>query len=293
MHRIAFIGLGHMGAPMASQLLAAGNTLYVRDLNHATVSALVAKGATALEDLSTLKDVDAVITMLQTGDQVKSVVTGNDGVFAHLNPKAIFIDCSSIAIEDTKSLHHMAAEKKLAMVDAPVSGGVKAAELGTLTIMVGGSEKHFTQAEPLLEPMAKAVIHAGKAGNGQVAKICNNMILGVSMIAVSEGFQLAEKLGLDAKTFFDIATNASSQCWSMSSYCPAPGVLDNVPSANHYQPGFTAAMMLKDLKLSQLAANAAGMQTVLGHTAQEMYQQFVDAGGEEVDFSGILYDAKH
>lgn len=289
MANIGFIGLGHMGYPMVKNLLHVGHQVKVYDIIPEAVQRLVKEGAQSSRspaDIAT--DVDVIFTMLQTGEQVKENCLGEDGIFAHAKSDVLYIDSSSIAINDTRALHQKAKEMGLAMIDAPVSGGVKGAEAATLTIMVGGDERHYLHAKEYLQHLGKLVIHAGPAGSGQAAKICNNMILGVSMIAVCEGFILGEKLGLEPKKFFEIASHASSQCWSMTSYCPVPGIMDNVPSNNNYQPGFTAAMMLKDLKLSQNAAQVAHAHTELGALATKIYTEFVENNHAEMDFSGII-----
>jgi 3-hydroxyisobutyrate dehydrogenase len=219
---------------------------------------------------------------------VSATCLDKNGIFDSLKRDGIIIDCSSIDIGVSKKLHKNAVELGLAMVDAPVSGGVKGAEAATLTIMVGGSKNNVDRAKKYLEPLAKLVIHAGEPGSGQAAKICNNMILGVSMIAVSEAFILGKKLGLAPEKLFEISSHASGQCWSMTSYCPYPGIIDNVPSNNNYKPGFTAKMMLKDLKLSQSAAELVGAKTPMGESATKLYEQFTSENSEEIDFSGII-----
>lgn len=289
MANIAFIGLGHMGHPMVMNLLKAKHPVCVFDISKEAMQSVVEEGAIASDStIEAVKQADIVFTMLQTGDQVKQICLGRQGIFKHLHPDALFIDSSSIAINDTLELHKAADAANIRMVDAPVSGGVKGAENAALTIMVGGREDDFQRAQPILSILGKRVIHAGSAGKGQVAKICNNMILGISMIAISEAFALGEKLGLDPKKLFEISSNASGQCWSMTSYCPVPGILENVPSNNNYQPGFASSMMLKDLKLSQDAAEFAKISTVLGEAATQQYQKFVDNGNADLDFSGII-----
>ncbi len=288
MTTIGFIGLGHMGQPMAENLVKAGHDLVVFDLAEAPVKALVSQGAKSVSSVAELADqVDVAITMLQTGDQVKSVCFGDDGLFNHLKKGSMYLDCSTIDVESSRHVHMKAVEVGIDMLDAPVSGGVLGAQAATLTFMVGGDKQIFEDAKPLFEVMGKNIIHAGQAGNGQVAKICNNMILGASMIAVSEGFSLGEKLGLDAKTLFDISSTASAQCWSMTTYCPAPGVLPNVPSSNGYKAGFSGSMMLKDMHLSQSAAEHAGAATPLSKAAMRLYEEYVENGGGDLDFSGI------
>lgn len=289
MSKIGFIGLGHMGLPMVQNLLHHRHTVCVYDISEKAVTAAAQLGALPIPSLKDLcGQVDILFTMLQTGEQVKSVCLGHDGILNSLHSSSLYIDSSSIDVITSRQIHQLAKEKNIAMLDAPVSGGVAGAQAATLTIMVGGTEEDFLRGKPILECLGKRVIHAGKAGNGQVAKICNNMILGVSMIAVSEAFVLANKLGLDSKKFFEISNNASGQCWSMSHYCPMPGVLENVPSNNDYKPGFTANMMLKDLRLSQEAALQANVTTPLGAEATALYSRFVGQDNAEIDFSGII-----
>ena len=289
MATIGFIGLGHMGHPMVVNLLKHQHQVKIFDAVPAAIEALTAKGAIGTASaIAAAEDCQVVFTMLQTGEQVMQTCLGENGIFTHLKPNSMYIDCSSIDIQTTQYLHQQAAHHHIAMLDAPVSGGVKGAEQATLTLMVGGDKAHFTKAEPLLLQLGKLAIHAGKPGCGAAAKICNNMILGISMIAVSEGFILAEKLGLNAKNFFDIASHASGECWAMTHYCPVPNVMEGVPANNDYKPGFTAAMMLKDLLLSQAAAEQVNLKTCMGSKAKELYQQFVDQGAAQVDFSGII-----
>jgi 3-hydroxyisobutyrate dehydrogenase len=289
MSRIGFIGLGNMGSPMVHNLIAKGYELWVYDVSEEAVSKAVSLGAhkaSSIKDLTVGSQV--VFTMLQTGEQVKQVCLGQTGIFSALSVDSLYIDCSSIDVQTCREIHEIAKRQNFSMLDAPVSGGVAGARAGALTIMVGGEEATFLRAKPVLECLGKKVVHAGLAGNGQVAKICNNMILGVSMIAVSEGFLLAKELGLEPKKFFEIANNASSQCWSMTHYCPMPNVLEDVPSSQNFQPGFAAAMMLKDLRLSQEAALQAKIGTPLGAEATSLYSLFVENGQGNVDFSGII-----
>lgn len=289
MAKIGFIGLGHMGNPMVKNLLNNGHKVTVYDISREAVKNIQMQGALPANSAEELaRDAEIVFTMLQTGEQVKQVCLGSDGIFNSLNADCLYIDCSSIDVVTSREIHHIAKEKNLAMLDAPVSGGVAGAEAATLTFMVGGEEANFIKAETILKCLGKRIIYAGPPGNGQVAKICNNMILGISMIAVSEGFVLAQKLGLEPKKFFEIANSASGQCWSMSRYCPMPGVLDNVPSNKQYEPGFAASMMLKDLRLSQEAALNANASTPLGAEATALYSLFVANGHSNVDFSGII-----
>lgn len=285
---IGFIGLGHMGQPMVVNLLNAGFHVRVFDVKSEAALLLTARGAEfagSIVDATT--DMDVVITMVQTGAQVKEICL-QQGLFDNLKPGALYVDSSTIDIETCNELHQIAIDKQIHMLDAPVSGGVAAAELGTLTFMVGGDESNFLRAKPILETMGKKIIYAGHSGHGIAAKICNNLILGISMIAVSESFALAKKLGLDQKKFFEISSNASGQCWAMTSNCPVPGIIDKAPSNNDYKPGFMAKMMLKDLYLSMSAGHYAKAATPLGEIATELYQVFVDAGNGEDDFSAII-----
>lgn len=289
MTTIGFVGLGHMGKPMVLNLLKAGYKLKVYDAIPEAVNALVSAGASAATSIAELAEqVDIVISSVQTGKQVEEICLSSDGLFSNAKSDMLYIDCSSIDITTTQNLHKEAHQMCMNMLDAPVSGGVTAAEAGTLTFMVGGSEQDFTRALPILKTMGKKIVHAGPGGLGQAAKICNNLLLGISMIGVSEAFTLADKLGLDQKKFFEISSNASGQCWSMTSYCPVPGILEHVPSNNHYLPGFMAKMMLKDLRLSQRAAESVDAITPLGSVATELYELYVNEGFGETDFSGII-----
>jgi 3-hydroxyisobutyrate dehydrogenase len=289
MARIGFIGLGHMGLPMALDLVKAGHIVSGFDLQVQALATFKAAGGRVAQRLGdAAKNQDIFITMLQTGDQVSQVCLGDKGLFAQAAMNTLYIDCSSIDVQSSRALHQQAAMKKLFMVDAPVSGGVAGAKAATLTFMVGGEEQAFELAKPVLAAMGKKIIHTGLAGSGQAAKICNNMILGISMIAVSEAFILAEQLGLSPQKLFEVVSNSSGQCWAMSQYAPVPGILPNVPANRGYQPGFTAAMMLKDLRLSQNSAAAVAIETPLGAQATALYQQFNDEGQSDLDFSAII-----
>jgi 3-hydroxyisobutyrate dehydrogenase len=289
MATIGFIGLGNMGLPMAQNLMKAGHAVQGYDVSKAHLDALVAAGGRGAASLrTTVTGVDTVVTMLPAGEQVREVYLGAHGVQSLVASGTLLIDCSTIDVDTARAVAAAADKKGLPMLDAPVSGGVGGAQAGTLTFMCGGSDAAFARARPLLETMGKTIVHAGGPGNGQAAKICNNMILGVSMIAVSEAFVLAEKLGLDAQKLFDIASKSSGQCWSMTSYCPVPGPVPASPANRDYQAGFTAAMMLKDLKLAQNAAGAAGASTPLGADAAKVYERFVQAGEGARDFSGVI-----
>ena len=287
MARIAFIGLGHMGGGMAPNLAKAGHEVRAFDLSAEALERAGKRGCTVAESAAeACKDAEAVITMLPAGKHVADVYRGT--VFTSAPSEAILIDCSTIDVETARKLADEAAFAKFTMVDAPVSGGIAAAEGGTLTFMVGGSEEGFERARPLLEAMGKAVIHAGAPGSGQAAKICNNMLLGATMAATCEAFVLAEKLGLKPQTFFDISSKASGQSWSMTSYCPVPGVGPDTPADRDYEGDFAAALMLKDLKLAMEAAQASGAYTPMGSEAEELYQRFVNLGGAGKDFSALI-----
>jgi 3-hydroxyisobutyrate dehydrogenase len=289
MAKIGFIGLGNMGGPMAANLVKAGHEVTGFDVASASLAKLGeagGKAASSLPDAASGKD--AVITMLPAGRHVAQVYLGERGIVEVVEPGTLLIDCSTIDVATARAVAEKAEAAGLTMVDAPVSGGVAGAAAATLTFMVGGTPEAFARAGPLLEPMGKAIIHAGGSGNGQAAKICNNMILGVSMIAVSEAFVLAEQLGLDHQKLFDIASKASGQCWSLTTYCPVPGPVPASPANRDYRPGFTAAMMLKDLKLAQEAANASGAATPLGAEAAQLYGLYAGTGEADSDFSGII-----
>ncbi|MBV9016211.1 MAG: 3-hydroxyisobutyrate dehydrogenase [Alphaproteobacteria bacterium] len=289
MATIGFIGLGNMGAPMAANLLKAGHQVIGYDIVAGARDALVQKGGRAAASAAEAAAAgDIVITMLPAGPQVRAVYQGPEGVIARARPNALLIDCSTIDVDTARAVAAGAGQSQLLMLDAPVSGGVIGAEAGTLTFMVGGEAAAFARAEPILQAMGRTIVHAGPAGNGQSAKICNNMILGASMIAVCEGFALAERLGLSVQTLFDICSKSTSQCWAMTGYCPAPGPVPAAPSNRNYAPGFTAANMLKDLRLAQQAAGATATATPLGAAAVSLYQMFVDSGAGGLDFSGIM-----
>jgi 3-hydroxyisobutyrate dehydrogenase len=290
MARVGFIGLGNMGLPMALNLIKAGHQVEGFDLHSPAVDKLVAAGGSPAGTINAAASrAEIVATMLPAGQHVREVYLEIGGVLDNAKPGTLLIDCSTIDVESARAVAAAAEAKGLPMIDAPVSGGVGGAQAGTLTFMVGGSESAFAQAQPLLEAMGKTVVHAGGSGNGQAAKICNNMILGVSMIVVSEAFLLAEKLGLDAQKLFEISSKSSGQCWSLTNYCPVPGPVPTSPANRDYQAGFTAAMMLKDLRLAQDAARSATAATPMGAGAVAVYERFVQDGeGAGVDFSGII-----
>ena len=280
MASVGFIGLGNMGAPMMRNLLKAGHAVKAFDLSDAARAAAATAGA---------QGVDLVVTMLPAGKHVASVMLGETGLLAAAAPGTLFIDSSTIDVATARQVAEAAAQAGHAMIDAPVSGGVGGAEAGTLTFMVGGPDAAFARAKPFLEAMGKTIVHAGGPGNGQAAKICNNMLLGISMIGTCEAFTLAEKLGLDHQKLFDIASKSSGQNWSMTTYCPVPGPVPTSPANRDYKAGFAGAMMLKDLKLAVEAAAAAGASVPLGAEAAQLYAMMVSGGNGGLDFSGIIH----
>ena len=284
--KITFIGLGHMGSGMAANLVRAGHDVRAFDLSTDAMAQAVKDGATAAGSLvDACTSVEAVVTMLPAGQHVLSVYAD---VFQHAPKTALLIDASTIDVESARKVNAQAAAAGFAMVDAPVSGGVAGAQGGTLTFMCGGSDEAFARAEPILSHMGKAVIHAGAAGAGQAAKICNNMLLAITMIGTCEAFALAEKLGLKDQTFFDIASKASGQNWSMTSYCPVPGPVPSSPANRDYQPGFAAGLMLKDLTLAMQAAAQASADTPLGAKAHALYDALCAQGHAMQDFSYMM-----
>ena len=286
MANIAFIGLGNMGGPMAANLVKGGHKVVAFDLVEASRNQARADGAAIADSAAAaVKGADTVITMLPAGKHVLSVW---NEVVPVMTKGTLIIDCSTIDVESAKQAHALAARNGIASVDAPVSGGTGGARGATLTFMCGGEDKAFAAARPVLEKMGKKIVHCGGAGAGQAAKICNNMILGISMIAVGEAFALAEKLGLSHQALFDVASTSSGQCWALTSYCPVPGPVPASPANNGYKPGFASTLMVKDLTLAQDAAKASGAATPLGKHAQEIYKAFDAAGHGGVDFSGII-----
>jgi len=286
MSNIAFIGLGNMGGPMAANLVKAGHKVIGFDLSEASRNQTKADGAAiAGSAAEAAKGAEVVITMLPAGKHVLAVWTE---ILGAMTKGALIIDCSTIDVESAKQAHALAAKHGMASVDAPVSGGTGGAKGATLTFMCGGEPQAFAAAKSVLEAMGKKIVHCGGAGAGQAAKICNNMILGISMIAVSEAFALGEKLGLSHQALFDVASTSSGQCWSLTTYCPVPGPVPTSPANNDYKPGFATALMLKDLRLSQEASSAAGAATPLGKHAEQIYEAFEQAGHGGVDFSGIV-----
>ncbi len=286
MTTIAFIGLGNMGNPMAANLVKAGHAVQGFDLVPENLKQAAANGVTVMASATaTVKDAEIVVTMLPAGKHVLSVYAQ---ICEKAAPGTLFIDSSTIDVASARQAHQVADSYGLFSLDAPVSGGVGGAAAGTLTFMCGGTDEAFAKAKPVLEKMGGKIVHCGDAGNGQAAKICNNMILGISMIGVGEAFALGEKLGLSHQALFDVASTSSGQCWSITSYCPVPGPVPTSPANNGYKPGFAAALMLKDLKLAQEAASSVGAATPLGAEAAQLYGLFNAMGNEGVDFSGII-----
>nr|WP_220129862.1 3-hydroxyisobutyrate dehydrogenase [Sphingomonas chungangi] len=287
MTTIAFIGLGNMGGGMAANLVKNGYAVRAFDLSEEALAKAEAAGATRSTGAAdAVAGADAVVTMLPAGKHVEAVYTTE--VFGAAKPGALFLDCSTIDVATARRVIDAAVAKGFAMVDAPVSGGIAAANGGTLTFMVGGTEEAFAKAQPILSAMGKAVIHAGGAGNGQGAKICNNMLLGATMIATCEAFAMAQKLGLDPQTFYDISSVSSGQSWSMTSYCPLPDVGPQTPADNDYQGGFAVALMLKDLKLACEAAASVNASVPMGQAAEALYQLLANKGEGGRDFSSII-----
>ncbi len=289
MAEITFIGLGNMGLPMAMNLLKNGHSVTGFDLAEDQVKILTNAGGKSTSDINkTIQTSDAVITMLPSGKIVKSIFLGDNGIINNAPKNLLLIDSSTIDVETAREVSKEAISKNLRIVDAPVSGGVGGAQAGTLTFMVGGEKESFDSAKEFLDIMGGNIIYAGLSGNGQAAKICNNMLLGISMIGTAEAFNLAENLGLDAQTFFDISSTASGQCWSMTSYCPVPGPVPSSPANNDYKPGFSSALMLKDLRLSQEAASMTTSATPLGANATSIYEEIENLGQANIDFSGVI-----
>ena len=287
MARVAFIGLGNMGGGMAANLARAGHDVTAFDLSEDALLRAEARGAArAASAQEAVAGAEAVVTMLPAGKHVRDVYESS--IIGHAPRGAILMDCSTIDVATAREEIEKAAAAGYSMVDAPVSGGIAAAEAGTLTFMVGGTDEAFDRARPFLERMGKAVIHAGDAGAGQAAKICNNMLLGATMVATCEAFAMAKKLGLDLQTFYDISSKASGQSWSMTSYCPVPGVGPETPADRNYDGGFAAALMLKDLRLAMEAAQSVDAYTPMGAHAEELYTRFSDRGGAGKDFSAII-----
>lgn len=292
MARIGMVGLGAMGGPMARNLIKAGHELKVYDTVAAAVDAVAAVGAQPAKHDTVAHDVEVVVTMLRHGGDVIDVLAGKKGLFEHAAENTLFIDASTIDVKTARTLSTWATTAGMAMVDAPVSGGVAGAKAATLTFMVGGEEKSFSRAKPILAAMGEAIVHVGKPGSGQVAKICNNMILGVSVIAVAEAFRLAAKLGLDAEILQEIVSQSSGNCWVLNHNHPVPGIVSSSPANDEYRPGFSSALMLKDLQLGQHAAQDCGASTPLGAKATELYEEFVREGNAGLDFGAIINKLK-
>src|SRR6201986_989638 len=289
MTNIAFIGVGNMGGPMARNLLKSGDGVTAFDLSAAALKPVTdAGGKSASTALDAVKNADVVITMLPAGAHVRGVYLEKESILTAAKKDALLIDCSTIDIDSARAVHDAAEKVGFDFLDAPVSGGTGGAEAGTLAFMCGGSDKAFARAEPILQKMGKRIVHAGGAGAGQAAKICNNMLLPISMIGTCEAFVLGEKLGLDHKKLFDIMSAASGQCWSLTTYCPVPGPVPTSPSNRDYTAGFVTALMLKDLKLSQQAAQNAGAATPMGAEALQLYALMAAKGQAGMDFSGII-----
>ncbi|HEX3811070.1 MAG TPA: 3-hydroxyisobutyrate dehydrogenase [Rhizomicrobium sp.] len=289
MTTIAFIGVGNMGGPMARNLLKAGHAVNAFDLSAAVLKPVVDAGATAAKSASeAAANADVIVTMLPAGNHVRSVYLDGDGLLAKAKKGALLIDSSTIDIDSARAVHAAAQKAGFDFLDAPVSGGTGGAEAGTLTFMCGGSDKAFARAQPILEKMGKKIVLAGGAGAGQAAKVCNNMLLAISMIGTCEAFALGEKLGLDPQKLFDIMSTSSGQSWSLTTYCPVPGPVPTSPSNRDYGGGFATALMLKDLKLAQTAAQSSGATTPLGAEAAQLYSLFATKGHGNTDFSGII-----
>ena len=286
MAKIAFIGLGNMGGPMAGNLSKAQHHVAGFDLVPALCEAASGEGVhIATSAIEAVKEAEAVITMLPRGEHVLAVWTE---ILPHVPKGALMIDCSTIDVATAKRVHAMAAERGLEAVDAPVSGGVPGAKAATLTLMVGGTQSAYERAKPILEKVGKKVAYCGDAGLGQAAKICNNMIAGISMLATAEGFVLGEKLGLSPEALYDVASTSSGQCWAITSYCPVPGLVPASPANNDFKPGFAIELLIKDLGLAQSASRETGSATPMGAEALNLYKLFADAGNTGRDFSSII-----
>jgi len=289
MTMIAFIGLGNMGLPMARNLVAAGHSVTGADLDESALRALEESGGRRAScPAEAVAGADAVVSALPAAGHVRSVYTGAEGILAAAKPGTVFIDCSTIDVATAREMAQAAEAAGQMMIDCPMSGGVGGAEAGTLSFMVGGTDAAFAAAKPLLEVMGKNIFHAGGPGAGAAAKICNNLMLGIQMIAVAEGFNLAEKLGLDAQVLYDISSTATARCWSLNDYCPAPGPVPSAPSNRGYAPGFAAALMLKDLRLAMQAAQTEGVATPLGAEAAQIYALMDLTGMADKDFSSVI-----
>ena len=289
MAKVAFIGIGNMGSGMVANLINHNHEIQAYDINAKALQSVEAIGATVSNSIAdVVRGADTVITMLPAGKQVWEVFTQSDGVFANAEKGALLVDSSTIDVSVARKVVQAASDRGFEMVDAPVSGGIGGAQAGTLTFMVGGTSSAFKRAEPILSGMGNAVIHVGQSGNGQVAKICNNMLLGISMIGTCEAFSLAKKLGLEPKTFYDVSSRSSGQNWSMTSYCPIEGVGPESPADRNFEAGFSADMMLKDLRLAKDAAGEVETTSRMGNLSEELFSNYVDANGGVKDFSDIV-----
>ncbi|MCP4493858.1 MAG: 3-hydroxyisobutyrate dehydrogenase [Gammaproteobacteria bacterium] len=287
MANIGFIGVGNMGAPMAINLLKAGHKVTAFDLNQLQLDQVAKAGAVIANTASAAgREVGTLITMLPTGKHVKDVLV--DELFGAIPAGTLIIDCSTIDVESSRIIHKLAIQQGLSMLDAPVSGGVGGASAGTLTFMVGGTEEAYTEGLPILQDMGKNIVHCGNAGTGQAAKICNNMMLGIQMASVAEAFVLGERLGLDTQKLFDVASTASGQCWSLTSYCPVPGPVPGSPANRDYEPGFATALMLKDMMLALVSAKSVDVNVNVAKIVASLYQSYSEQGNAGKDFSGIL-----
>lgn len=289
MTHAAFIGLGNMGGPMAGNLVTSGAVVRGFDLSSDACEQSAKRGVSIVDSIAAcVNDCDIVVSMLPAGQHVKAAYLDANGILANAKAGALLIDCSTIDVDTARLVAATAESAGAAMVDAPVSGGVVGAEAATLTFMVGGPDEAVARATPVLETMGKTIVHTGGPGNGQAAKICNNMLLGISMIGVSEAFVLGQKLGLDPQKLFDVSSKSSGQCWSLTTYCPVPGPVPTSPANRDYQPGFSVAMMLKDLQLAKAAAESVDCQSPLGAEAEQIYRFFATKGNEGLDFSAII-----
>lgn len=293
MANIGFIGIGHMGGPMARNLIRAGHQVTISDPSAENVAVLTGQGAAQAANVAELATGNEIIvSMLPSGKELRAVYLGDKGVIAQAKAGALLIDCSTTDVDSARAVAKAAAERGLWFLDAPVSGGVAGAEAGSLTFMAGGDDKALAAAQPILMAMGKNVVHTGASGSGQAAKICNNLILGISMIGVCEAFVLAEQLGLAADKLFAVSSTSSGQCWSLTTYCPVPGPVPSAPSNRNYQPGFAAKMMLKDLRLAIEAAENKKQAIDLGELAKNLYERFVQDGNGDRDFSAIIEDIR-
>ena len=287
--KIAFLGLGNMGKGMALNLLNANHEVHIYDVNAEAMSELEEYNFVTHNSIDdAVENVEVVITMLPEGKHVKDVYLGDKGVINNVKPNTILIDCSTIDMNSLREVEKKAKIEGLLILDAPVSGGVVGADNGTLTFMVGASEDEFNLISPLLLNMGKKVVHAGDVGAGQAAKICNNMILGTTMVALSESFTMAKKLGLDLNTFFEISSKATGMSWAMLNHLPVAGIIETAAANNNYKPGFAASMMLKDLTLAQDTASSVNLETPLGSLTQKLYKQFTESGNGELDYTAII-----